>query len=170
MNETTTEERNVKRCPTCGEEKPLDQFGSNKAKKDGLNVYCKECTRAKLRERYHADPEASRQALRKRYRANPSKYRKMKRLDYERKKLVSVAGKMLPWQAAEALGITEGMLHYLSQKHGISVAFVKPRWSDENEGELLLLRLQGLTHKAIAERTGRTADAVKMKLRELRNR
>lgn len=160
----------MKRCPTCGEEKPLDQFGSNKAKKDGLSVYCKECTRARLRARYHADPEASRQALRKRYRKNPRKYRKMKRLEYERKKLEAVAGKMLPWQAAEALGITEGMLHYLAQKHGISVAFVKPRWSKEDEGELLLLRFQGMTHKAIAERTGRTVGAVRMKLLELRDR
>lgn len=160
----------MKRCPTCGEQKPLDQFGSNKAKKDGLNVYCKECTRARLRERYHADPEASREALRKRYSANRSKYRKMKRLEYERKKVASVAGKMLPWQAADALGVTEGMLHYLAGKHGISIAFVKPRWTKESEEELLLLRFQGLTFKAIAERTGRTVGAVKMKLRELRDR
>ena len=170
MNETTTEERNVKRCPTCGEEKPHDQFGSNKANKDGKSVYCKECTRVRLRARYHADPEASRQALRKRYRANARKYRKMKRMAYERKKLEAVAGKMLPWQAAEKLGISEGMLHYLAQKHGVSVAFVKSRWTKDDEGKLLLLRLQGLTHKAIAERIGRTADAVKMKLRELRDR
>lgn len=38
MNET-------KICRYCGEEKPLDQFGSDKSTKDGLNHWCRECVR-----------------------------------------------------------------------------------------------------------------------------
>lgn len=131
-------------CRSCGTAKALDQFHSNSAKSDGKQNYCCDCMSRMNRKGY--------------------------RNRIEREKVASVAGKMLPWQAAEALGVTEGMLHYLAQKHGISVAFVKPRWTKESEEELLLLRFQGLTYKAIAERTGRTVGAVKMKLNELRDR
>ncbi|WP_288078580.1 hypothetical protein [Pseudomonas sp.] len=159
----------MKRCPSCGEEKSLDQFGSNRAKKDGLSVYCRECTRSKLRARYHADPESSREQLRQRYRKNPRKYRAMKRLEYERKKVADVAGKMLPWQAAEKLGISEAAFYHLVQKHKLSAAFVKPRWKPEQDAELLRLRQQGMTQKAISERMGRSLQAVRAQLRKLRN-
>jgi hypothetical protein len=32
-----------KTCSKCGETKSLDQFGKNKRKRDGLQVYCKPC-------------------------------------------------------------------------------------------------------------------------------
>lgn len=207
MNETTKEERNVKRCPTCGKDKPLDQFGRNRARKDGVQSCCKACASAKQKAKYQPKKPAIKMGWRMaalisdgkrkicrrcgtakaldRFDANSTKsdgkqnycrscMSKMNRNGYrnrtEREKLASVAGKMLPWQAAEALGVSEAMLHYLAQKHGISVAFVKPRWTPENVSELLSLRQQGLTHKAIAERTGRTPSAVRMKLKELRDR
>lgn len=197
----------MKRCPSCGKDKPLDAYSKNSSRRDGVQTYCKACEAGKQKAKYQPKKPAIRMGYRmealiaegKRkvcrrcgtakpldsFDANSTKsdgkqnycracMSKMNRKGYlnriEREKLASVAGKMLPWQAAEALGITEAMLHYLSQKHGISVAFVKPRWSKEDEGELLLLRFQGLTHKAIAERTGRSVGAVRMKLLELRDR
>lgn len=41
-----------KRCPSCGQGKPEDEFGRNKSLGDGLSFYCLECNRAKSNEHY----------------------------------------------------------------------------------------------------------------------
>ena len=46
----------LKRCPRCEESLPLSEFGVCRARKDGLNLYCKRCIRQKI--------AMSRQALR----------------------------------------------------------------------------------------------------------
>src|SRR5437016_8877234 len=46
----------LKRCPRCEEALPLSEFGVCRARKDGLNLYCKRCIRQKIAH--------SRQALR----------------------------------------------------------------------------------------------------------
>jgi hypothetical protein len=46
----------LKRCPRCEESLPLSEFGICRARKDGLNLYCKLCIRQKI--------TLSRQALR----------------------------------------------------------------------------------------------------------
>lgn len=46
----------LKRCPRCEESKPLSEFGVCRARRDGLNLYCKRCIRQKIAQ--------SRQALR----------------------------------------------------------------------------------------------------------
>src|SRR6195256_663119 len=46
----------LKRCPRCEESLPLSEFGLCRARKDGLNLYCKRCIRQKNAQ--------SRQALR----------------------------------------------------------------------------------------------------------
>jgi len=46
----------LKRCPRCQESLPLVEFGVCRARKDGLNLYCKRCIRQKI--------ALSRQALR----------------------------------------------------------------------------------------------------------
>lgn len=46
----------LKRCPRCEEWLPLSEFGVCRARKDGLNLYCKRCIRQKIAQ--------SRQALR----------------------------------------------------------------------------------------------------------
>lgn len=46
----------LKRCPRCEETFPLSEFGICRARKDGLNLYCKRCIRQKIAH--------SRQALR----------------------------------------------------------------------------------------------------------
>jgi len=44
-----------KRCPRCGETKPLTRFGKNRQTKSNLNSWCKECCR-KEAERYRHTP------------------------------------------------------------------------------------------------------------------
>ena len=46
----------LKRCPRCEESLPVSEFGICRARKDGLNLYCKRCIRQKI--------SLSRQALR----------------------------------------------------------------------------------------------------------
>src|SRR5438874_12897318 len=38
----------LKRCPRCEESLPLSEFGICRARKDGLNLYCKRCIRQKI--------------------------------------------------------------------------------------------------------------------------
>src|SRR5262249_41281101 len=40
----------MKRCPDCGEWKPLDEFPRNKNSKDGRHAYCKPCHNARGKE------------------------------------------------------------------------------------------------------------------------
>src|SRR5437763_7105062 len=46
----------LKRCPRCEESLPISEIGVCRARKDGLNLYCKRCIRQKI--------ALSRQALR----------------------------------------------------------------------------------------------------------
>lgn len=38
------EVKKTKVCPCCGRELPIENFGKSNATKDGLYLYCKECT------------------------------------------------------------------------------------------------------------------------------
>ena len=48
---------NIKHCPRCDQDKPLDAFAKNKQAADGMTVYCKACRNRAQREKYHSDPE-----------------------------------------------------------------------------------------------------------------
>ena len=47
MNE---EQPKTKVCKRCGQELPVEYFSKNRAAKDGLQNYCKDCQKAKVRE------------------------------------------------------------------------------------------------------------------------
>jgi hypothetical protein len=55
----------VKHCPICSKELPISEFGVCRARKDGLNLYCKSCIRNKVTQ--------SRRAL-KEYKSARKKY------------------------------------------------------------------------------------------------
>src|SRR4026209_1744981 len=55
----------VKNCPICTKELPISEFGICRARKDGLNLYCKSCIRQKVTQ--------SRRAL-KEYKSARKKY------------------------------------------------------------------------------------------------
>ena len=52
------QEASTKRCPLCQESKSILLFNKNKSKKDGLQGYCKECTKIKYFQYKEKDPEA----------------------------------------------------------------------------------------------------------------
>lgn len=65
----------MKLCTSCKQEKPLTEFGTDKSKKSGLTVRCKECMTEASRKYRAADPERARR-ISKEYRArNPEKER-----------------------------------------------------------------------------------------------
>ena len=47
----------MKMCLRCEEVKEEHLFHKNKRKSDGLDIYCKSCNNARVRDKYHADPE-----------------------------------------------------------------------------------------------------------------
>ena len=51
------------RCARCGEEKPVSSFYKQKDKKSGLHSWCKDCIRARNKERYASDPEYRRKVI-----------------------------------------------------------------------------------------------------------
>jgi hypothetical protein len=56
MMESPAVEVDLKKCPRCAESLPLAEFGVCRARKDGLNLYCKQCIRKRIAQ--------SRQAMR----------------------------------------------------------------------------------------------------------
>lgn len=86
----TTPTITMKRCPKCGETKPLDSFYRNRSQRDGLTCQCKECHRAnrlaynkanreKVIEQKRAYREANRETLRARSRAYDAAHREERR-------------------------------------------------------------------------------------------
>jgi hypothetical protein len=69
----------TKRCPGCCETKPIEAFGVNLARQDGLSRTCKACCLAKARAWRLANPEKSREAVRAWQLANPEKVRETNR-------------------------------------------------------------------------------------------
>lgn len=60
----------MKTCSRCREEKPLDQFGKSRRRKDGLNVYCLPCAREVSRKSAAKNPQKARDRGRAWYVAN----------------------------------------------------------------------------------------------------
>jgi hypothetical protein len=73
-----------KSCPRCGQDKPLADFGRNRARADGLAAYCRPCARAAGREaNRRRDPVARRQGDNRRRAADPARFREAERRRYE---------------------------------------------------------------------------------------
>jgi len=65
-----------KRCPKCCILKPLSEFHKDKARYDGVTVYCKRCEGERNRERYHENMEKERLRNKKWRENNKEKNRK----------------------------------------------------------------------------------------------
>ncbi len=52
-----------KYCSTCKQSKKKSEFNKNKAKKDGLNTICRECSNIRSRQYYSEHPEKHRKAV-----------------------------------------------------------------------------------------------------------
>jgi len=68
---TTASITGMKTCSKCGIEKPLNGFHKNKARLDGVEVYCRECNNARIRDKYAQNPQSKIQKTREYHLANP---------------------------------------------------------------------------------------------------
>ena len=59
----------MKRCYRCETDKPLSEFHKNKARKDGVQSFCKSCMKERNAEYYQATPERNPQRQESRNRA-----------------------------------------------------------------------------------------------------
>jgi catalase len=74
----------IKYCYKCKENKPVESFGKNKSKKDGLSTECRPCKRIGDKQYYQANADQIKQTVAK-YRAeNPDKVSQVKHEWYER--------------------------------------------------------------------------------------
>jgi len=60
----------TKKCPRCGEIKPLSSFNKNKARKDGRQSICRICQRLQNKQYYQDDPDKVLQYAKKYYQGN----------------------------------------------------------------------------------------------------
>lgn len=74
----------LKRCSCCGEEKPLYMFSNNKAKKDGKEIYCKECVKIKHKKHYQENKEIIKNKVKKYCNENQEKLKEIKKNYYEK--------------------------------------------------------------------------------------
>ena len=74
----------MKKCSTCGVMKPLDGFGKNRIKKDGLCAACKTCRNARKKNHYYKNRESEIASARAWNLANPEAVRASKRASYQR--------------------------------------------------------------------------------------
>lgn len=58
-------EKGTKICSGCRKELPLNMFGKNKNRSDGLHYYCKVCASIKNKYYYHRNPEYSKEKAKK---------------------------------------------------------------------------------------------------------
>jgi len=74
----------MKRCNKCGEEKPLSEYHSQRASKDGHKPSCKTCVKAYNAARYQKNKEHMRRVCREWKMRNNDKIRGYNRASYEK--------------------------------------------------------------------------------------
>ena len=68
----------TKVCPKCNKEKPIKEFYKDKANKNGLNSWCKECTKEHNKEYYQENKEEAKAYTLKRLREHQNWIDKIK--------------------------------------------------------------------------------------------
>lgn len=63
----------MKRCPKCGQTKPLDAFYNDSRRANGKRIYCRECELAQNREHASRNRDKERERTRRWAKANPEK-------------------------------------------------------------------------------------------------
>ncbi|WP_411904751.1 sigma-70 family RNA polymerase sigma factor [Salmonella enterica] len=94
----------------------------------------------------------------------------MRRLNITPAEMESVCGRMVACRAAEHLGLNINHFYYKAKKLSLKTAFVKPRWSDDEEKRMQTLISSGYTQRNVAKILGRCEESVKSRLSRLRKK
>lgn len=94
----------------------------------------------------------------------------MRRLNITPAEMESVCGRMVAFRAAEHLGLNINQFYYIAKKLSLKTAFVKPRWSDDEDKRMQTLISSGYTQRNVAKILGRSEESVKSRLSRLRKK
>ncbi|EAB5183251.1 sigma-70 family RNA polymerase sigma factor [Salmonella enterica] len=94
----------------------------------------------------------------------------MRRLNITPAEMESVCGRMVACRAAEHLGLNINQFYYIAKKLSLKTAFVKPRWSDDEDKRMQTLISSGYTQRNVAKILGRGEESVKSRLSRLRKK
>ncbi|EAA1619857.1 sigma-70 family RNA polymerase sigma factor [Salmonella enterica subsp. enterica serovar Typhimurium] len=94
----------------------------------------------------------------------------MRRLNITPAEMESVCGRMVACRAAERLGLNINQFYYIAKKLSLKTAFVKPRWSDDEDKRMQTLISSGYTQRNVAKILGRSEESVKSRLSRLRKK
>ncbi len=94
----------------------------------------------------------------------------MRRLNITPSEMESVCGRMVACRAAEYLGLNINQFYYIAKKLSLKTAFVKLRWSDDEDKIMQTLISSGYTQRNVAKILGRSEDSVKSRLSRLRKK
>ncbi|EAX8239933.1 sigma-70 family RNA polymerase sigma factor [Salmonella enterica] len=94
----------------------------------------------------------------------------MRRLNITPAEMESVCGRMVACRAAERLGLNINQFYYIAKKMSLKTAYVKPRWSDDEDKRMQTLISSGYTQRNVAKILGRSEESVKSRLSRLRKK
>lgn len=94
----------------------------------------------------------------------------MRRLNITPAEMESVCGRMVACRAAEHLGLNINQFYCIAKKLSLKTAFVKPRWSDDEDKRMQTLISSGYTQRNVAKILGRSEESVKSRLSRLRKK
>lgn len=150
----------TKQCKTCGEVKPLDQFGKDKRGDRGLRSSCRVCFAQTQRAWRAANPEKVRASQDKWRTENPEKVRtsqvkwlasnteklKLAQQNWYRKNAVKVKRQSADRNAGEVEYVTVG---YIAKVLRVSVKDVQPEAVDAERRRILAWRIERVTRQLI---------------------
>ncbi|EAA8475383.1 sigma-70 family RNA polymerase sigma factor [Salmonella enterica] len=94
----------------------------------------------------------------------------MRRLNITPAEMESVCGRMVACRAAERLGLNINQFYYIAKKLSLKTAFVKTRWSEDEDKIMQTLISSGYTQRNVAKILGRSEESVKSRLSRLRKK
>jgi hypothetical protein len=113
----------TKYCYKCQETKPIQAFGRNKSKKDGLSTECRECKRQGDKAYYIANSDQVKQKVSKYRQENLEKVSQLKK-DWQLKNKKHVYNKVKAWRQENSKKNYESQKKYVQSNRGKRASWV----------------------------------------------
>lgn len=102
----------TKKCKRCGKTLPLSEFYKNKACKDGLSSWCRECTKQNSKKQYNKNKEKIIEIVKQHYNDN-----KEKRLEYAKQYILDNKEKLAEYSKQYYKEHKKQILEYYKKRH-----------------------------------------------------
>lgn len=157
----------MKLCSRCEVLKDEDAFSRDSRRKDGRRSYCKDCEKVSKAKQRSTSVDAIKASNARYWKANKKRINNRRRLIYAIKPL---AGTMPAWKIGERINKSLPYVNQIARRAGISLAYYKTRWTTEDLHKLVELRNKGVTLKRCADILGRSLEAIKAQLNEMKRK